>query len=177
MFLRTSDYISCILYCALSSMMSSTCMQHCNVILMLSSQRQYSKSSGGLMSCVNECSRTGAVPSTTSLITESISAWFDAAEIKESSLSFHDISARVRTRGGLLLGWRRSTQGTHNDDQGLADNVRRRKHLVLNPASKSKPRSWRAEDQLVVLICTKVHHKHSKGEVPIQNNLHVHAFV
>lgn len=122
------------------------------------------------MSFANESGRTGPVPSATSLITESISAYSSTAEIKGSSLSFHDISARVRRRGGVLLGWRRSTPGVHNDDHGIQDITRRGRPLVLNPASKSKTLSWSENDQLVVLTCKLTdHYNCGKGKSHIKN--------
>jgi len=113
-------------------------------------------------------SGAGADPPTTSLITENIGAWFSSEELEASDLSFHDISARVRARGGLLLGWQTSMQGSenvnHNDDDCAAHSAPREKQLALNPATKSRTRSWHEKDQLVVLICNQTAHSNKKGK-------------
>jgi hypothetical protein len=97
-----------------------------------------------------------------SLVAERVGALFGAAELA-GGLSFHAVSARVRAKGGVLLGWQRAPGG-HDDASARPG---RRGSLTLNPAGKGSARRWRACDELVVI------RRPAAGDVA--NNPHSHS--
>lgn len=93
-----------------------------------------------------------------SLVAEAVGALFGDAELAGGGgLSFHAISARVRAKGGVLLGWRRAapekepTGGTAAAGRASAGHADARGSPTLNPVEKNSARRWRASDELVVI--------------------------